>query len=126
VTSLLNVTRLELDTVSISPEPLLFPRVMEEVLKKYESRTKEKGIQLRYSSKGDFYTISFDKKIAEYLLSELLENAIRFSKDNSSVDISLEGSPSVIVYKVRDQGIGIKDEEDTYWNKALERVECNR
>jgi signal transduction histidine kinase len=119
ITSLLNVSRLELDTLSISPEPLLFPNVMEEVLKKYVSKASEKNVQCRYSKQGDFYSLSFDKKIAEYFLCELLENAIRFSKNDSTVDIVLTGSPSSITYKVTDSGIGIKEEEKSHIGSKL-------
>jgi signal transduction histidine kinase len=46
VTSLLNVSRLELDTFSVSPEPLLFTQVLEEVLKKQEKKASNKKISI--------------------------------------------------------------------------------
>jgi signal transduction histidine kinase len=114
ITSLLNVSRLELDTLSISPEPLLFTSVTQEVLKKYESKAKSKNLDIDFLQEGDFYTISFDKQVALYLLSELIHNAIMYSPSNTKLFVRLKGAPSLITYSVEDRGIGIKKEEQEY------------
>ncbi|MEN9552244.1 MAG: hypothetical protein RI935_621 [Candidatus Parcubacteria bacterium] len=114
ITSLLNVSRLELDTLSVSPEPLLFTSVIQEVLKKYESRIQSKNLELSFLQEGDFYTLSFDKQIALYLLSEILQNAITHSPSDTKLVVRLKGAPALITYSVEDRGVGIKKEEQEY------------
>lgn len=111
VTALLNVSRLELDTFSVSPEPLLFTNVLEEVLKKQEQKISEKKVILSKEILGEPYTIPLDKGIVTLIIRGILENAISFSKEGGKVDVSVSFTPSLLTYTVKDAGIGIKAKE---------------
>jgi signal transduction histidine kinase len=111
VTSLLNVSRLELGTFSVSPEPLLFTDVLEEVLKKQEKRIEDKKLTLSKKITGDVYSIQLDKGITTLIIRSILENAVMFSGEGGKVDISVAFTPSLITYSVKDIGIGIRANE---------------
>lgn len=114
VTSLLNVSRLELDTFSVSPEPLFFTLVLEEVLKKQEKRITEKGLTVTKEIAGEEKEINLDKGITTILIKGLLENAIAFSNNGAVVKVTVTYSPSLITYVVKDNGVGIKENEKQF------------
>ncbi len=111
VTSLLNVSRLELGTFSVSPEPLLFTDVLEEVLKKQEKRIEEKKLILSKRFIGNMYPVQLDKGLTLLIVRSILENAVIFSKEGGNVNVSVSFTPSLIAYTVKDFGIGIKANE---------------
>lgn len=111
VTALLNVSRLELDTFSVSPEPLLVTSVLEEVLKKQEQKMKGKNISFSKKIEGEVYTIPLDKGMVTLIIKSTLENAINFSKEGGCVEVSISSTPSLLTYIVKDYGIGIKESE---------------
>ncbi len=111
VTALLNVSRLELGTFSVSPEPLLFTNVLEEVLKKQEPKISKKKVTLTKEVFGDSYTIPLDKGIVTLIIRSILENAISFSKEGGRVEVAVSYSPSLLTYTVKDTGVGIKSNE---------------
>lgn len=108
VTALLNVSRLELETFSVSPEPLLFTSVLEEVLKKQETKISEKKITITQEISGEPHTIPLDKGIVTLIIRSILDNAISFSKEGGKVGVSVTYSPSLLTCTVKDVGIGIK------------------
>lgn len=114
VTSLLNVSRLELDTFSVSPEPLFFTDVMEEVLKKQEKKIAKKNLTVTKEIIGEKQKMNLDKGITTLLIKGLLENAIVFSKDGSEVKIAVTYSPSLLSFVVEDKGVGIKESEKQF------------
>lgn len=111
VTSLLNVSRLELDTFSVSPEPLLITDVVEEVLKKQEKKVAEKKLELIKEITGERLPISVDRSLLTLMVRGLLDNAIAYSKDEGQIKITTNQTPALVSFTLEDNGIGIKKEE---------------
>jgi signal transduction histidine kinase len=111
VTSLLNVSRLELDTFSVSPEPLLFTQVLEEVLKKQEKKASNKKISIVKEITGEELQIQLDRALTTLLIKSLLDNAIIFSKEGGEIKVSVHNTPSLLTMSVKDGGVGIKETE---------------
>lgn len=51
-----------------------------------------------------------DEYCIDGILINLINNAVKFSKENSKIDISTEVSDNKVIFKVRDYGIGMSEE----------------
>jgi signal transduction histidine kinase len=67
--------------------------------------------QINITCNNKDHTIISDKKLLRLIFANLLSNAIKYSKESSSIDINIEQDDSQITIKVKDQGIGIPEEE---------------
>lgn len=114
VTSLLNVSRLELDTFSVSPEPLLIHSVIEEVLKKQERKIGDKKLSINIDKEGEMLPISLDKGITFFILKTILDNAISYAHESTSVIVMVKQTPALCTVSVRNTGIGVKENEKDF------------
>ena len=57
-----------------------------------------------------------DEKIVELALSNLVHNAIKYSSENTVIDISISQNETTTQFKVKDNGIGIptKDQKNIF------------
>ncbi len=56
---------------------------------------------------GETQETYLDEKLLTYTLSNLLSNGIKYSKPGGKVTLELEWQPDEIIFRVRDEGIGI-------------------
>ena len=56
------------------------------------------------------YCVSGDNNLLEQVFINLIDNAIKYSNDDSTVQISFESRPGICVINVKDQGFGIASE----------------
>jgi two-component system, OmpR family, phosphate regulon sensor histidine kinase PhoR len=80
----------------------------QEIIFLLSSANNRSNIQFTFS--GD-ETIVSDKQSFTSILSNLLENAIKYSEENSSIDVEISTSKNNLSLKVKDQGIGISESE---------------
>jgi signal transduction histidine kinase len=68
---------------------------------------------LEVTSTSDDYLLCLDRQILWHILSNLVSNAVKYSPENSTVQVDLEPTPDGFTLRVTDQGIGIPaDEQD--------------
>lgn len=79
---------------------------------------KVKEIRLVLSEPGALPKVMADRVKSEWILSNLLSNAIRYSYDNSEVGIKVSLTPTHVEIAVQDSGIGIAEE---YHDKVFEK-----
>ena len=56
-------------------------------------------------------------------MTNLIDNALKYSPENSAVKISTELSGENLVIKVKDEGVGIKEEDSDKLFKKFSRIE---
>ena len=64
--------------------------------------------------KGDEVVISFDEKTLALALSNLLQNAIKYSPEDSTIKILFTIEKEFLAIEIIDQGIGIPEEQQKY------------
>jgi signal transduction histidine kinase len=82
----------------------------------------EKNIRLRIEPPIEFFPIVGARRRIRQLFTNLLNNAIKFSPENSTVTFSAWYEDKNIVFVVEDQGPGIPDEELDYIFKDFFRA----
>ena len=109
----LSVERLELGKVNYVVEDFPLSRVINEVV--YDANMLLKnGQQIRYPDNIDEIVIKFDEKTLALALSNLLQNAIKYSPEDSTIKILFTIEKEFLVLSVIDRGIGIPDEQQKF------------
>ena len=84
----------------------------------FEGTCSQKGIRLNLVLTGDKMYVNADMGKIQQVLYNLLDNAIKFSFQNSSIKIETTEKKSKLYVSVKDYGIGIpKDEIKLVWDR---------
>lgn len=109
----LSVERLELgkETYKFSTFPL--SKVLNEVVYNANMNLKE-GQKINYPNNIDEIMVCFDEKILELAITNLLNNAIKYSAEDISIDILTDAQPDLLLIKIIDYGMGIPETEQKF------------
>jgi PAS domain S-box-containing protein len=110
INSLLDISKIEAGKFELKKTKVDVASTIRTVASSFESKTKDKGLGLRieYPEEGVYIYADEDKIIQ--VLSNLIDNAIKFTSEGS-LDISAHENKDIIEYTVADTGIGIPKED---------------
>lgn len=89
-------------------EATSFRELFDEALKKYSGRIREKNISFSIPKVQDIPLIIIDSKKIQFVIDTMLDNAIRYSHKEGQITTLIDQDPEKIIFKVSDNGIGIK------------------
>jgi len=113
----LSIERLESGKVNYKVESFPLSKVVNEVVYDSNMLLKE-GQKIQYPGNIDDLIIEFDEKTLELVLSNLVHNAIKYSPEDSTIDLRVEKREDGLSLKVIDEGIGIpKREQKNIFNR---------
>ena len=67
----------------------------------------KEGQRINYPDNIEDITLCQDERILELVLSNVIQNAVKYSGENSEINIQVNQDNSHTVFKIKDQGIGI-------------------
>ena len=108
----LSLEKLEQGKVEIIRQPVDIPQVAADLKDDLNGLLKQ-GQGIIFSHQGEL-EITLDKKILRHVLQNLLTNAIKYSGENSDITLTTTISDGFLIITVRDEGIGIPEEEQTH------------
>ena len=111
VNDLLNVSRVEQGKLGLRPEKISLKEVIQDLIKDYLPLAKASNINLSLKIAQDIPLISIDPQGIKVVLQNLIDNAVRYTKNKGWVKVSLERKKSVIRCQVQDDGVGIPLED---------------
>ncbi|HEY0003029.1 MAG TPA: ATP-binding protein [Actinoplanes sp.] len=106
VSELLELTRLQGAEPLPTPEPVAMDWVLAEVIDRTRTTASAKGIEVAYDGPKGAMVYGSDSQIAT-AVTNLVENAIAYSGEDTKVRLTLRDSADWIEIDVEDQGIGI-------------------
>lgn len=119
VSEMLNALRLESGVESIKKEMVLISNIYKDISISMMAAAKSKRIILRNTLKDNgTAAVETDKEILKSILECFISNAINYSNSGQEVALAVEEKKSDIIFSVRDNGIGIPEEEQ---KKIFER-----
>ncbi|MEN6453705.1 MAG: HAMP domain-containing sensor histidine kinase [Prolixibacteraceae bacterium] len=108
--NLLYWTRIQTRRVSSQPEKYQVKQLVDKAITTVKRSFEQKGIKLTSQIRGD-YNLLVDEYLFLVIFRNLLSNACKFSKGETEVTIGLSESAGHTTLYIRDQGIGISDED---------------
>jgi signal transduction histidine kinase len=110
ISTILNYAKIESEGVQLHLQPKDINQMIKEIVKKYEFLAKLRHIKL-ITELEPLFSINVDSELLNQAISNLVENAIKYSPDHSKVLISTEENNGSIQIQVADQGSGISQED---------------
>lgn len=114
INSLLDLTKVEAGQIDLIPTTFSPAKEVEEVIRVHGARTASRQIELRLECDEHLPAmVNLDAMRFKQVLNNLIDNAIKFSADKSTIKIRVDCLASVdqIKVSVRDHGIGIPPEK---------------
>jgi signal transduction histidine kinase len=110
VDQLLLLARFENHKQSLRIENVYLNAIILEVLTLYSNEIKEKKIEVSYNFSKDYF-INSDNYLVATIISNILSNAIKYSKRNGKISIHLSVKDSKTICSISDNGIGVAKED---------------
>jgi len=109
ILELLDVSRIETGRLEIRREPIEWATFVKEVVHRHHTAANDRRFHLDVPD--DTMIVSGDRDRLEQVLSNLIENAVKYSPDGSEVSISVKHRDNDVVTSICDRGIGIPADE---------------
>ena len=111
----LSIERLESGKVKYKLSNFKLSKVVNEVVYNANMMLKS-GQRINYPLNIDTINIYQDEKIVELVLSNLLNNAIKYSPENATIDFNIKSDTKGFIFEIKDEGIGIpyKDQKHIF------------
>jgi signal transduction histidine kinase len=106
VSELLLLARFENQKQNSKHEEISINAIFLDVLSRYSDKIKKKGIAVKHNFSDD-YIIKSDNYLFSIVIGNLISNALKYSKDNGEVVITLSNDNSNLIISIIDNGIGI-------------------
>jgi len=116
VNSLLNVSRIESGRIIIDPRPTRLVELVNTVIKELEPKINKKHINITVEVSNDVPILNIDPQLTEEVYTNLLTNALKYSKAGAGIAVSITRVDDQIISKISDTGYGIpiKDQEHIF------------
>lgn len=105
----LSLNETESGKLSCNPIPLNLQKFIQDLVVELQQNTKAKN-QIILTFKGNNFQVEMDGRLLRHIFSNLILNAIKYSTQESDINIEVEYREKVAVFWVRDQGIGIPED----------------
>ncbi|HWQ75261.1 MAG TPA: HAMP domain-containing sensor histidine kinase [Syntrophomonas sp.] len=115
--SLVKMSRLEVGAIELSPAPAGIKQTISDSISSVYGAASKKNISIQTVYFEDI-ALLHDRKWTCEAITNILENAIKYSPSDGEINISLESLPIYTKISITDYGIGIAPEE---WNSIFKR-----
>lgn len=105
VGDIIKISQLDEDMLPYEKEPVDLYELSEEIVSRLQERADQKGITMTLS--GQPTQVMTVRKIADEVIYNLCDNAIKYNQPQGRVEISVEPGTEQVRLSVRDTGIGI-------------------
>lgn len=110
IDSLTKMSRLESNIVEVKPKQQEIAKLLETVIEDMEIKAAQKGQEI-INTYADNGTALFDMKWTKEALGNILDNAVKYSPQGSCITVSVTEYEIYTAVSVKDQGIGIREED---------------
>lgn len=108
ISSILQYGRIESEGLILHKQSKDINQLLEDVIKKHEFLAKLKKIKIK-TELEPLFPISIDPQLIYQVFSNLIENAIKYSPEDSQISVHSKEESNQVVIHIIDRGIGIPD-----------------
>ncbi len=109
VNDLLDASRIDVSQLALNRQPIHAKQAAESLLEQIRPTLGEHSLKLRIE--GEPGEVFVDRLRFDQILTNLLENAAKYSPQGTSIDLTVNPIDDGVVFAVKDQGMGIAPEE---------------
>ncbi len=113
ISSILNYAKMQSEGVSLHKTSKDLNQIIEEVVRRHEFLARIKKISIR-TEYEPLFPVPMDPELIRQVISNIVENAIKYSPDDTSIIILSQEKEGFIWIQVQDHGAGIPEEELPY------------
>jgi len=92
------------------------------VVNSYSHELAKQNVTVNLVCSGESRSVSTDPDKLHLVLSNLLDNCIKYSKDNGTVTVTVDCAEQLFTIRIQDNGIGIDEAEQKYIFDRFKRV----
>ncbi|MCA9383968.1 PAS domain-containing sensor histidine kinase, partial [Candidatus Dojkabacteria bacterium] len=111
ISSLLQLTKIELGTLIYTPTEVDLSEIFEEVREGVDHLITKKELTINVIHQQNDEAITTDPNLLKILMQCLLENAVKYSYERTQIEVVLKIENGEIIISVKDEGIGIPQNE---------------
>jgi two-component system phosphate regulon sensor histidine kinase PhoR len=111
VNSILNFSKMEADKRKYNFEQVNVNNLIEEILSTYQFHLENQGFEVNFEKVSSLPAIKADREAVSEAVINLLDNAIKYSKEIKEISIKTGREKNHIYCEIKDKGIGITEEE---------------
>lgn len=113
INSLLNVSRVELGTINVDPEPTDIKTICISCIDEIRREALNKNIKIEAFYDPDLPLIGVDPIFFRMIIVNLLSNAVKYTNSGGSVKLEAMKEEKSVIIKVSDTGVGIPKEQQS-------------
>jgi two-component system, NtrC family, sensor histidine kinase KinB len=118
LSELLNMSQVESGRIQLNVNTVSPNEIVENAIQAVSGNAKEKDIEIKFTSDNNLPSIQADADKTTWVLNNFLTNAIKYSFNNSSIEVNASQQNGAVVFSVKDYGPGIAKE---YLPRLFER-----
>ena len=126
VDELFELARLDARQVTMKREQLQIAELAQDVALKMEPRARDSGVSIAVKPQGELPLVAADVGMIERVLTNLVENALRFTPRGGSVRLELGAESEAVRVTVADTGSGISSEDLPHIFERFYRADRSR
>ena len=111
VSELFELAKLDAHETKLNREPFGLAELVQDTIQKFQLKAQEKNISISARFEKELPFVSADIGLVERVLENLIENALRYTPSNGSIQLILTPDEQGVSIQVVDTGCGIPDEE---------------
>jgi len=114
IKDLLIVSRIEMTKLPLKKIEFSLEELTEELIKEFEFFAKSSNVEIKFEAQKDLPKAFADTSQIRLVIENLLDNAIRYTREKGFCQIKIEKREKNIYFEIRDNGVGIPKEEQKY------------
>jgi two-component system, OmpR family, phosphate regulon sensor histidine kinase PhoR len=126
VEDLLDLSKIEAKEYRLAIEPLSVPRLVSHIFGLFRDRAERRKISLEADVPSSLPTLHTDRRAIETVLSNLVDNAVKYCPDGATVRVTGTVENDLIRIDVKDSGLGIEKQHLSRLFERFYRVDEGR
>jgi len=126
VEDLMDLTRMESRRYQLDLEPVDLEPLLDRVVELHRDRANARRIALRTSLSAAARSVRADRRALEQVLSNLVDNAVKYSREGAEVTVAAEPDGAMLRIAVSDDGPGIEARHLSRLFERFYRVDAGR
>ncbi|MAX25685.1 MAG: two-component sensor histidine kinase [Phycisphaeraceae bacterium] len=126
VNQLFEYSKLEANQIEPQKEPFQITELALDISSKLEVIAAKKNISIEVQTKNDIPLVFADISLVERAIQNLMDNALKFSRDNGKITIHITSNRQFVEVMVKDNGPGISEDEQSIIFERFQQSSKNK